>query len=58
MSDTITVTITVTEVDDMVGPVPADPLLAEYDPDGRDGEIEREDMRKAVQEILRPDRPS
>ena len=47
LSDTITVTITVTEVDDMVGPVPADPLLAEYDPNG-DGVIEKADMRKAV----------
>ena len=45
--DTITVTITVTEVDDMVGPDPADPLLAEYD-DDKNGWIQLEEARDAV----------
>ena len=42
--DTVTVTIMVTDVEDMVT---GDPLLAEYDPDG-DGTIEKADMRRAV----------
>ena len=46
-TDTHDVTVTVTYVDDVVEPDPADPLLAEYDPDS-DGTIEKADMRKAV----------
>ena len=46
-SDMITVTITVTEVDDMVGPDPADPLLAKYD-GSSDGWIQLEEARVAV----------
>ena len=48
-SDMITVTITVTEVDDMdmVGPDPADPLLTKYD-DDKDGWIQLVEARDAV----------
>ena len=51
LSDTITVIITVTEVEDMVEPDPEDALLAEYDPNG-DGTIEKADMRIAVSKFF------
>ena len=46
-SDMITVTITVTDVEEVVGPDPADPLLAEYDTD-KDGWIQLDEARDAV----------
>ena len=48
LSDAISVTITVTDVAEV-----ADPLLAEYDPNG-DGVIEKADMRRAVTDFFGP----
>ena len=51
-SDTQTVTVSVTDMDDVdAPPVVSDPLLAEYDPNN-DGVIEKADMRGAVADFF------